>query len=415
MAAIRFTTTQLRGLHAAGRTSDLQHSLISALLARHLGERYAHLLAEFEVRGSDSRDWFVPASPVPVRISALSPDRQAALRGECDRMVAAIGQLATSIELQGANGKNLARVLRDATVYPDEDLWEYQGAPLILNWGFRRSTIHSGNPVAIAEEIVIAPPETRAPSPTAAAAPAPAASVASPAKPRFPWSLFRRTSQLWLWLLFVALLGSIYAMLLPACGVSVGGWRGVFGNCRGASAAQQLTIEGMRLQRQVETAELDLARQKNLCQRPPDARKAANDADFVKQVATRLPAGTVRGATEIVLLWQGTADLDLIIECPDGGKLWRGARSACGGNLLQDMNLSDQSLTSSPIEYAAWNAAPAKGNYKISVELFSYRTAPAGSAIPFRIGIKSPGGLDIVDGQEITGRGTRVVAISQAF
>ena len=67
MATIRFATTQLSGLHAAGRTSDLQHALISATLARNLGERYAHLLAEFEVRGSDSRDWFVPLQPIDLR------------------------------------------------------------------------------------------------------------------------------------------------------------------------------------------------------------------------------------------------------------------------------------------------------------------------------------------------------------
>jgi hypothetical protein len=409
MAAIRFATTQLRGLHAAGRTADLQHSLISALLARHLGERYAHLLAEFEVRGSDLRDWFVPALPTPVRISELPPERQAALRAECGRMIGAIDQLATTIETQGVNGKNLARVLRDAMVYPDEDLWEYNGAPLILNWGFRRSTVHSSNPVPIADKIAIAPAASEAPPVPPAAAPAPAA------KPRFPWNIFKWTSQLLMWLVFIGLLGTIYALLLPACGLSFAGFReGMVGNCRQSSASLDLAAEGLRLQRQIESAELDLAQQQNTCT-PSSGLKKAADTPFIKEIDTRLPAKTSRGPTEVSLLWEGTADLDLIIECPDGSKLWRSDRSACGGSLLQDMNRNDQSLTSAPIEYAEWNAPPPQGSYKIFVELFSYRTMAAGSSIPFKIGIKSPSGLKIIDNQEISGNGKRILATTEVF
>jgi hypothetical protein len=412
MAAIRFATTQLRGLHAAGRTSDLQHSLISAMLARHLGERYAHLLAEFEVRGSDSRDWFVPSQPVPVRISDLAPERQAVLRTECRRMIAAINQLATTIEAQGINGRNLARVLRDATVYPEEDLWEYKGAPLILNWGFRRSQAHSSNPVVIAEEIAIGPPEI-ASEPVAKA---PTDQPVTPKKTRFPWDIFRKRSHLLLWSLFVALLSSIYALLLPACGLSFSFLpdREV-GNCHVSGVSQALTLEGIRLQRQIELAELDLARQQNMCARPQPARQADNGTEFNKDVQSRIPAGTPRGGTEIALFWQGTADLDLIIECPDGATLWRSDRNACNGKLLQDMNMNEQSLTSTPIEYATWSNAPPEGTYKIYVELFAYRTAISNSTIPFKIGIKSPTGLKFIEGREISGRGTRILAATEAF
>lgn len=412
MAAIRFVTTQLRGLQAAGRTSDLQHSLISAMLARHLGERYAHLLAEFEVRGSDSRDWFVPSQPLPVRISDLAPERQAALRTECGRMIAAINQLAATVEAQGINGRNLARVLRDATVYPEEDLWEYKGAPLILNWGFRRSQAHSSNPVAIAEEIAIDPPDTT-PEPVARA---PADEPVTPRRPRFTWSIFRNRFHFLLWLLFVALLSSIYALLLPACGLSFGFLPGrEAGNCRVSSTSQDLNLEGIRLQRQIEQAELDLAQQQNMCTRPQPTRRADNGTELNKDVQSRIPAGTPRGETEIALFWQGTADLDLIIECPDGATLWRNDRNACNGKLLQDMNMNEQSLTSTPIEYATWSNAPREGTYKIYVELFSYRTAMSNSTIPFKIGIKSPTGLKVIEGREISGRGTRILAAAEAF
>jgi hypothetical protein len=413
MAAIRFATTQLRGLHAAGRTSDLQHALISATLARNLGERYAHLLAEFEVRGSDSRDWFVSSQPIPVRISDLAPERQAALRAECSRMIAAIHKLATTIEEQGVNGRNLARVLRDATVYPDEDLWEYNGGPLILNWGFRRTTQSASSPVAIAENILIAAQQTNPESPIAETS-----SLSAPASSKRRqsfWSVFKKKTHILLWLAFIALAVVIYDRLLPACGVTVGLLPGrMVGNCLLAGANLDLSGEGLRLQREIERAELDLAQQRKLCVRPA-SKRADNSTEFNRDIEMRLPTGSVRGGTEVALFWQGTADLDLIIECPGGSALSRKDRAACGGKMLDDMNRNDQSLTSSPIEYAAWSTLPAAGLYKIYVELYSYRTVPEGTTIPFRIGIKSPTGFKMIDGGEIIGRGNRVLASTEAF
>jgi len=41
MGALLFSTTKLSGLHAAGRTADLQRELLAAMLERHLGPAYA--------------------------------------------------------------------------------------------------------------------------------------------------------------------------------------------------------------------------------------------------------------------------------------------------------------------------------------------------------------------------------------
>ena len=99
MGAYRFVTTRLRGLHAAGRADDLQHALISALLARHLGPEYSGLFAEFEVRDNDTRDWFVEALPAPVPIASLPEDDQHAIRSRADQMIAAVRDLAARIEI----------------------------------------------------------------------------------------------------------------------------------------------------------------------------------------------------------------------------------------------------------------------------------------------------------------------------
>jgi hypothetical protein len=129
--AVRFTTTHLRGLHAAGRTADLQHELISAVLTSRLGPDYSALFPEFTVRDSDTRDWFVDAPPAPVPVSRLPDAERRAAYLRCHQMLVDIRALADTIEKEGSNGRIMARALRDAAVFPPEDLWVRNGKPTI--------------------------------------------------------------------------------------------------------------------------------------------------------------------------------------------------------------------------------------------------------------------------------------------
>jgi len=252
MGTALFTTTKLRGLNAAGRTADLQHALIAAILERHLGTAFAGIFAEFEVRDSDTRDWFVDGSPVPINVADLPADYQAALRARCGDCVAAIRNLADKLETQGAHGNNVARVLRDATVFPAEDLWLYKGAPLIVNWGYYRADAQVAPIGVIAGEVRIADPAARRENPRSDAE----AIDARKSRARKRW-LPRL-----LWLVFIAIVAKLYAEFLPACGLQlpVPFARAIVGNCALNASADPAFAEGARLQREVEQAELDIAK-----------------------------------------------------------------------------------------------------------------------------------------------------------
>ena len=267
MAAYRFTTTQLRGLHAAGRAADLQHALISALLARHIGPEYAGLFAEFEVGDSGTRDWFVEALPAPVLVASLPEDDQRAIRARADQMVASVRALADRIESQGAQGRNVARVLRDATVYPPDDLWLYRGAPLILNWGYHRVEPESRGAATIYEPIH--PPSEPEPARPAREAAADGVAALAPPKRTGPMAAAL------LWLLFVLIVARLYGELLPACGIKLPfAFLGLtLGDCPVVAADDPVSWKGVRLQRAIEQAELDIAIQRQACAAP--LRRAA--------------------------------------------------------------------------------------------------------------------------------------------
>ncbi len=277
MAAYRFATTRLRGLHTAGRAADLQHALISALLTRYLGQEYAGLFADFEVRDSDTRDWFVDAAPAPVPVARLPEDEQRAIRARAADMIAAVRGLADRIEAQGAEGRNVARVLRDATVFPPGDLWFYRGAPLIVNWGYSRDeTISRGAP-EISAQIRLAPSVEPV---------VPVESSKAPAAP--PPETVRRPSvslaaAMLMWLLFALTIGRLYGDLLPACGVK---WPfrpgAAIGDCPAVVADYPVFRESARLQRAVEQAELSVAEEAQACSAP------LRHASLAPPIATRL-------------------------------------------------------------------------------------------------------------------------------
>ncbi len=257
MGTLLFATTRLRGLHAVGRTSDLQRDLLAAILMRNLGPAYESLFAEFETRDSDTRDWFVDGAPAPISIRDLPHEHAVALKTRCEMQLSAIRSLADRLDNDGANGRNLARALRDASVFPAEDLWLYKGAPLIMNWGFSRSNAASAAVSAISGATVVLDAASPSTSPVSTS------SETSRKKRWLVWLPF------FLWLAFMAFVARIYADLLPACGLQLPApFVASVGNCPLVRAADDLIADSAMFQRQVEQAELDLALQQQTCARP---------------------------------------------------------------------------------------------------------------------------------------------------
>ena len=156
-------------------------------------------------------------------------------------------------------------------------------------------------------------------------------------------------------------------------------------------------------------AELQVAQAQRICAAP--RRTAALDP----QVEERLPADAPRGTVEVSLLWEGHADLDLIVDCPAGGRLWQGSAGlqGCGGRLLHDVNKAGEPLLDHPIEHAAWDAPP-PGTYKVKVELYGYNDVPSGTEVPFTVRVRRGAETKTFEGR-VKGERATVAAASVDF
>ena len=98
----------------------------------------------------------------------------------------------------------------------------------------------------------------------------------------------------------------------------------------------------------------------------------------------------------VSLGWDGTADLDLAVVCPDGGTIWFNHRNSCGGRLDVDMNASGKH-SRTPIENVFWPSKPGNGTYQVYVSLFD-RRGDRRRSIPFQVE------LDVLgDRQQVSG------------
>jgi hypothetical protein len=255
MAAIRFATTNLSGLHAAGKAEDRQHGLLAATLERHLGPEYAMLFADFNARDSDRCEWFVDSTPLPVRVSELAEGDQVAFQDFCHQMIEQVIELAQKLEAQGQQGRMIAGMLRSAAVFPPEDLWVHRDTPLIVNWGYTRDIFTPLKTEGITVQVKIDP--TPAPVDIPDAAPEPVIKAK-------PWIRRLFLTSL-LWLLFAGIVGWSYLNLLPPCGLRPPfknfGWTS---NCP-VQLDQTVFLQAAELQRQVEHAEIQLALSQQDC------------------------------------------------------------------------------------------------------------------------------------------------------
>ncbi len=98
---------------------------------------------------------------------------------------------------------------------------------------------------------------------------------------------------------------------------------------------------------------------------------------------TLVEMGAERGVIEIALGWQTADDLDLHVQTPGGEEIYFANKSAGGGKLDVDMQVSE--IVASPAEHVTF-PAPAPGVYKVWVVDYTDRTE--GSATPFVVVVK---------------------------
>jgi hypothetical protein len=126
---------------------------------------------------------------------------------------------------------------------------------------------------------------------------------------------------------------------------------------------------------------------------PPPPAPRQEDADRARREGAR------SGRVQIILAWDDRNDLDLVMICPNGERLYFDHRQACGAVLDVDRNAGNSALSPTPVENIVFAAEPAPGRYRIIVWHFQ-NNPPAPASSPYRVTVKREGRPD----QVFTGR-----------
>jgi len=120
-----------------------------------------------------------------------------------------------------------------------------------------------------------------------------------------------------------------------------------------------------------------------------------------QEFTRRLSAtGGVTGEITATLLWDGNADLDLVVRCPSGQTLDYLTPQGCGGTLDVDANAARDNLSGKPVENIFWPAdQAAPGAYKITVRYEPRKDERNPRPVPFQVRL-------IRDSQEQVFKGT---------
>jgi hypothetical protein len=413
----RIAFTPLLGLIPLGSPGDRNYGRLVDIVSTRFSARHAALFAEPEPVGDGSAlHWYVPGMARAVRLSALPPEQAGAVFGTLERLSRDIRNYADQLDQGPRNPANRAVVeaLRNALCVPGRDyVYAVNGQPVLVAWAYRfeheeplqvglvRTVPLPGHPAIAPEPLSHAlgtghsashdpaarrdapagdgtartPEETSAHTAALAAA-APAAAVLKPAS---------RSGLLWLlWLLFAAFVASILWLLLGACGINLGPgvWPSVTW-CGGVQAADE-SSQVADLQGLVDNLEEQVARRSRECPagrltvlqppaQPPPPRTSPSPPTQQQIEERKREREAQSGALEISLAWNGPADLDLHVKCPDGKVINFRLPEACGGRLQIDMNAGDKQ-SDRPIEHILFPSTtglPPTGSLNIGVSWFA--------------------------------------------
>lgn len=411
-ATLKLTETPRQGLDPVNPKLAQQYEQIVDLLARRLGPVHAQLFAEpvpvaLAGTGRPGYAWLSAREGEARPVADLGPEEAEALHREAARLKAEIAAFADGLAREGEASRDLARLLRDALVVPDEgSLWSVDGQPVLVAWGFRRSG--TDGPAIVGTGAItgtgVAPPVGEPPAGPGMGTQPPAPGPMPVPLPDGP--VRHRT---WLapvlWLVFVLLCGVLGNRLLQACALGSEAWpdwirRVLPDHCPAPSLA--LDPDGIAVlaairatDDAVRAAELTLTRRALTCDAAcpvPPRRAAIEPAPAIPAEVERRLTGIERGRNvELTLAWEGPADLDLQVVCPDRSRIRFDRRAGCGGRLVADQNQGGGSPASRPVEHVIWDDAPAPaGRYGVEVSIYS-RHGEVRPEVPFQVVLSRQG------------------------
>jgi hypothetical protein len=221
MYSVRVFSTSDRDLPPAEFGPGLTWERLTEILRREVAPEAAAIFAEpVADPGRGLTHWHVDATDDPLPLSLLGEAERMRLLAALEERRGAILAFAERLSSSVAEADvRLAQALRTAVVVPDPDahVWSISGRPLLVAWGRRASAAVPREPRVEYRRKV-----------DPAAAPAPTAAVFS--RNRAVWRptttlapIAFEPSALWpilAWLVFAALVSTIYYKLLPACAIN---------------------------------------------------------------------------------------------------------------------------------------------------------------------------------------------------
>jgi hypothetical protein len=127
--------------------------------------------------------------------------------------------------------------------------------------------------------------------------------------------------------------------------------------------------------------------------RPPTLE---DERDFDERLERE---GGEEGRVTVTLGWDGDADLDLSVVCPDGTVISFSRLEACGGRLDIDMNAAGRGeMSDSPVENVVFGEDAPAGTYRVRVRNYDGRSDLPGPT-PFRLRIVNEDTREIIEGQ----------------
>jgi hypothetical protein len=389
----------LDGVAQDYRAQVVQH-LASRGMARHAG-----LFAEANVL-PEQIQWFTALDGPIAHLDDLPPERR-------DEALALVRQLVEEVEQEAerlrADRAPAARTLGDLLSSALEgaalaDLRLVGKDPVLAGWGLR--AVENAPPLpdlkgqlARAAVIPRPPPPPPPPPPPEPVAPPPAPEP----PPRWPLGLLGLAAAL-------LLLAAVLAWFLP----DLMRHAVAFARLPAAPICElppepdggllRLQEEEIRLRSRIAELERDYSGRVQQCRlaaipRPvPQAAPPPPPPQQRSEIDQRLERERAKsGEYQVSLVWNGPADLDLHVRCPDNGHIYFERTQACGGVLDVDMNAQGGRGSGEPVENVVWAAKPPPGTYRVQVHYFDY--AERRTPVPFTVRV-------IIAGERREVRGT---------
>ena len=409
---------QVRPIDPSSRVSSEQ---LETLLRAHLEPaEFARAQAMFAnpepVMGTAATDWYTDEPGFGVPLRDLPDEERGAVLSEVGTLCAKIAHIADALAAKSGNAADV-KFLRAVVSIPDNQdfIYKFGDQPVVVAWGHK---LAAADKPPVPAGLWVA---------GRAADPGPAASFLPPQMMQDegavlasgPVAAIPVAGIGWLawllWALFLLLFLAILWILLTAC--SVGGPRetlierlGFLNRCPvpiaatynddGAQASQAA------LRQQIRDAELALAEEGQLCRMtrveeereriaslpPPDPEVPIEEPvaeeppaeDLIAEEADERvrDAGGQTGAMQVILQWDGPADLDMRVTC-NAGRINHSSRRGCEGGEL-DVDANHEVNLERPVENIHWSEMPPTGTYGISVNNHNSKGDPR-ERIPFTL------------------------------